>query len=452
MEKFLKKDFKVIRNILALVLIFVTVMMATVSVSASSETTDDDEASDYSFYHLASVAATTLSDVKASTDLSMDSVFGTIPSNAAGGLLGYADSDTSKGIVGLVQSSLSTSSSTYSYRALAQTGYSQDGSYPFLPYVMVGAGLADSGADTYGVGLMNMSISRPLLGGLTFLVYLVADSVAWVFSKIIGILKMLNPFQFFAKVSTNDIKPSTDATNTAAIQIDGTVYSDLGSETGFNNAVFDNVKEFVSYWYETMASFGSTIAYIVLFISLTLLILGRNKAKHWGRIKRSVFRLVFIFVGIPICGSTYTVALNGIDITSSVSNGQYTIDNILANTTVSVSFETLSQSFTVDFSNFHPVDGVYEYTLPHIVYPEWQTFYDEYVTTHFNYIFEGIDAIYESVRYSMLDAAKDALPFTVGALALVGGYYAVKIMKCQKEIEQVNQEIWKHEDKLFWNK
>ena len=115
-------------------------------------------------------------------------------------------------------------------------------------------------------------------------------------------------------------------------------------------------------------------------------------------------------------------------------------------------FKCFSQSFTIDFSNFHPVEGVYEYTLPHIVYPEWQTFYDEYVTTHFNYIFEGIDAIYESVRYSMLDAAKDALPFTVGALALVGGYYAVKIRKCQKEIEQVNQEIWKHEDKLFWNK
>ena len=64
---------------------------------------DDDEASDYSFYTLASNMSMTLSTVAADTENgnAVVSMFYGLSPSSAGGILGYPDKTTSRGVSGL---------------------------------------------------------------------------------------------------------------------------------------------------------------------------------------------------------------------------------------------------------------------------------------------------------------------------------------------------------------
>lgn len=69
----------------------------------SAQAVDDDEASDYSFYTLSSNMSMALSTVAADTENgnAINSMFDGLYPSAAGGVLGYPDKTTSRGVSGL---------------------------------------------------------------------------------------------------------------------------------------------------------------------------------------------------------------------------------------------------------------------------------------------------------------------------------------------------------------
>lgn len=86
--------------VIILLLICTTVLVwGTISVQA----VDDDEASDYSFYTLASnmsmALSTAAADIESST--AVKDMFAGLSPSSAGGVLGYPDKTTSRGVSGL---------------------------------------------------------------------------------------------------------------------------------------------------------------------------------------------------------------------------------------------------------------------------------------------------------------------------------------------------------------
>ncbi len=115
--------------------------------------------------------------------------------------------------------------------------------------------------------------------------------------------------------------------------------------------------------------------------------------------------------------------------------------------------ECYSNSFRIEVGNIpHPVQVGDVIPVEQIPYPMWEEFYKEYSSTHFAYVLDGFDAIYNSVYYSIANAAKDVAPLCIGGLALVGLMYALKLRKCKNQIERTNQEVARVEDRLFWNR
>ena len=88
-------------KIVIILLLFCAIIFfwGTISVQA----VDDDEASDYSFYTLASNMSMALSTVAADTENSdaVEKMFKGLYPSSAGGVLGYPDKTTSRGVSGL---------------------------------------------------------------------------------------------------------------------------------------------------------------------------------------------------------------------------------------------------------------------------------------------------------------------------------------------------------------
>ncbi len=84
--------------------------------------------------------------------------------------------------------------------------------------------------------------------------------------------------------------------------------------------------------------------------------------------------------------------------------------------------------------------------------PVAESFCQDFRNGKFDYIANTIDSLYESVFYSFEDSLKDMIPFCIGAFACMGVYYAFKLHKFKNKVEEVNTEVFKMEDKLFWNR
>ena len=163
---------------------------------------DADEASDYSFYMLASNMSAALSTFVADRDnpsALTDNLNGLYPS-AAGGVLGYVDPSV-RATLGLSGASASASSTTYSYNQLSKGKYGEisDGSkkHVFSTYCALGAGLADLGIDKTSTDA-GEDATRMMIGVAIRLFYEASHIVTVLFEFIIKFLKTINPFQFFS--------------------------------------------------------------------------------------------------------------------------------------------------------------------------------------------------------------------------------------------------------------
>lgn len=277
--RFKKIGFGVVSIMLLIVAIF-----SVTSVTASAEVEVD-----YSFYQLSSTAASYMNKTFSPSNKDSNTVVlkyddqSTLPGNAST-YVGYCDSERSGGLIyGWLMSALSSSSSTYSYAT-----FKNDASIPnaFYAYAQYGNLLNKIGFDS--TSTEGFSLMRLLSGGLMCAAYFMAMSVVGIFSIVFSVLKVLNPFLIFAGV--------------------GKVADYMGVTTNPDNpfAVLFNT---VSSWYNAITDLSWWITVPIFFICLILCLLLVRTANKASKVKKYIIRIVFIAIGIPICGALYTSCL-----------------------------------------------------------------------------------------------------------------------------------------------
>ena len=277
--RFKKISFGVVSVILLIVAIF-----SVTSITASAEVEVD-----YSFYQLSSTAASYMNKTFSPSNKDSNTVVlkyddqSTLPGNAST-YVGYCDSERSGGLIyGWLMSALSSSSSTYSYAT-----FKNDASIPnaFYAYAQYGNLLNKIGFDS--TSTEGFSLMRLLSGGLMCAAYFMAMSVVGIFSIVFSVLKVLNPFLIFAGV--------------------GKVADYMGVTTNPDNpfAVLFNT---VSSWYNAITDLSWWITVPIFFICLILCLLLVRTANKASKVKKYIIRIVFIAIGIPICGALYTSCL-----------------------------------------------------------------------------------------------------------------------------------------------
>ena len=69
-----------------------------------------------------------------------------------------------------------------------------------------------------------------------------------------------------------------------------------------------------------------------------------------------------------------SLTVNGVDVTSSIANNQYIIDNITTNTTLSVTFEAIPEVINLSLSNYPSYTFTYDLTNPLTLTSTWSQF------------------------------------------------------------------------------
>ena len=301
---------KLKKSRLIIILLLICAIMftwGTISVHA----VDDDEASDYSFYTLASNMSMALSTVAADTENgnAVVNMFAELSPSSAGGVLGYPDKTTSRGVSGLFGSYNSNSSISYSYAQLSKGNYSLIGNVfrqnVFSTYCVLGASLADMGIDKTAPDTVT-DPTRQMIGTSIRLFYEAAHIVSVLFTFIISFLQIINPFQFFSKAD-DYIKEKgidTSVVDFSSLEINGN-----GSDY---SSFFAPLIEAVSKLYASLYSMGMMVLIIFFGVMVIGLFMQRITAtqSRFEIIRKYVFRAAFIVFGIPLLGCSYTVILD----------------------------------------------------------------------------------------------------------------------------------------------
>lgn len=278
---------------------------------------DGGNKDDYSFYHLASSAATYYNGTQ-NPDLGVKFEEGAGKSNVnmndAGGMLGYADPQYDKNNwIGSVVAGLSNSATRFTYNNF-RTGELQG----LYHYAMYGRALTAIGLDsTAQQGAFN-DIMRFLAGGLLMIAYTFAVSVPFIFKAVGMLLTYLNPFQFFI------------APGNAAISGHYANWFNQASQSG--NPLQQNIASMAQSIvgiYQAAQQIGLFFTVpLLLMITIAMWLLLNNVNKGTG-LKRVIMRALVIVMGVPLLADLYTSTLG--DFTKTASQDP-AVNVILAST------------------------------------------------------------------------------------------------------------------------
>lgn len=291
------------------VALLVTILTFTAIITVSA-----DEEVNYSFYSLSSSAATYMNkELSPSNENSPSFTFDNdgehtsgFKAGNAGIYLGYCDVEQDGGFVwGWLMSALSSSSSTYAYDSFS----GNNDLMTLYRYTQYGYLLNELGLDS--TATEGFDFVRFLGGALMMLAYLGSVSVTGLFQVAFTLLKWFNPFQLFAGIPT--------------------VASFMGI-THNEDGIFASVIDTVSSWYNAITdlSWFVIIPLFVVFLVLTLLL--SRVANKADKVKKFLIRIIFIAVGIPICGALYTGCLNSME--EMTASGSTAATKIIASTFV----------------------------------------------------------------------------------------------------------------------
>ena len=230
----------------------------------------------------------------------------------AGAFLGYGDKDYE--FTSYVTGNLSKTSSVVDYSALA--GITEDGSSSNMYlYSRYGRLLSDLGLDKTGTAL---SVGSPNLiqGGVLWILYLLSGAVNVVFMVVVGLLKGLNPFGFFQYASelSSSAKGSMGASDTLLTGTAGT-----------------KILTYLGEWYDGFYGLGYVALLFMLVIVVAGILLvprgyknGLSSQSVWDRIKSWLIRAVFLFIGVPVLGVSYTSVLSHMETAYTNANASQT--------------------------------------------------------------------------------------------------------------------------------
>ena len=208
-----------------------------------------------------------------------------MPAGNAGALLGYAEMmSDDEGIVGWLMSSYTQSSATISYDQLKNVVPMDSGKNPFEVYASYGEALT-------AMGLVQPirtggSAGRIVATGLTMIVYLLANAAPFIFKVALMLLVFLNPFRLFETV------------------LYGTAEANLGPLSG--------IAEWLGGLYSMIQDFSLTVL-LPLLLVLTILGILFVKGTALKKSARYFVRVLMIFAGLPLIGSTYTGVVESLE-------------------------------------------------------------------------------------------------------------------------------------------
>lgn len=269
---------------------------------------DDDKdknKDDYSFYHLASSAATYYNGTQ-NPDLGVKFEEGAgknnVNMNDAGGMLGYADPQYDKNNwIGSVVAGLSNSATRFTYNNF-RTGELQG----LYHYAMYGRALTSMGLDsTAQQGAFN-DIMRFLAGGLLMIAYTFAVSVPFIFKAVGTLLTWLNPFQFFVATGNDAISGHYANWFNQASQSGNPLQQNIASMAQSIVGVYQAAQQIGLFF---------TVP-LLLMITIAMWLLLNNVNKGTG-LKRVIMRALVIVMGVPLLADLYTSTLNDFTKTAS---------------------------------------------------------------------------------------------------------------------------------------
>ena len=312
-EKFnCKRD----RYLKVFICMLISILVINIFADSTSQAADADEASDYSFYMLASnmsAALSTFAADPAGGDVLTNAFQGLYPS-AAGGVLGYVDTSV-RGVYGLSGTATSNAATSYSYKQLSTGNYGQinDGSntHVFSTYCALGAGLADLGIDKTSTDA-GEDATRMMIGVAIRLFYEASHIVTVLFGFIIKFLKTINPFQFFS--AANDWMNSGDALDYTMLEVDNNYVSKILIGADSKSVLAPLIKS-VSQVYGALYDTSSVVLIIFFAVMMVRLLLPKTSSREskLETVRKYVFRVAFVVVGIPVLGCSYTAVLDKLD-------------------------------------------------------------------------------------------------------------------------------------------
>lgn len=237
--------------------------------------------------------------------------------------VGYGDAG--KGFVPFFQDNSTNAMTTSFYRAYQNTGDNGAG----YGYVRYGRLLTDLGLSETGTA--GADPARNMGGMFLQLVYLVSSFIPQLFEIAFKILTVLNPFRFLV---ANDATGGV-ATGTTGETIDVFLETPAGNQTGSVSTgdvsapaigdltetnhtasgatvpdVLKPIFQYVTDIYVTLRGIGLWIVMPLLTAMLLFTVFVMGQSKAWGALQKYAVRFVFIVLGIPFLGITYTAVLD----------------------------------------------------------------------------------------------------------------------------------------------
>ena len=274
------------------------------NVKADTDDAQILEPEDWSLYTLSSTASAYLSSATSPVGQGA----GTLKqSNAnsgnAGAFVGYIDANKTNNVVNWLYASLSNSSITRtydSYKNLLTGRSSGSNTNSVYAYCRYGYLLSSLGLDDTGTSL-GFNFGRSMGGYVIIVFYIFASVTPLLFSLVINWLQAFNPFAWFSLASANN--------------------DYAWAESVSQNDVLYSLAKTVSEWYDALYNMSWMVIVPIFFLALVVSLLLFNRTNKVSKVKKYVIRILFIVIGVPVCGSLYTAALNSIGtMTSNASS------------------------------------------------------------------------------------------------------------------------------------
>ena len=272
-----------------------------VTMIGGSTHADPGKTEKYDFYTLSSNVTAYFSDaVKPGTKmgLSKDEGWTTIAQNPSegGDFLGYGDDNISS-FTGWLVSKTTGASNTVGYDSLRAISSDSDGNKTSLQgalgYAQYGSLLNAMGLDSTSTGI-GLHLENMIFGFVMMLLYLLAGGIDTIFSAVVWILDLLNPFRmFFQAVSVSSASLADGMTDGQGVPV-----------------WMQSLSTWVSDWYQVLVNMSWTVLmplFLVTFVTSAFL---WKKGQALSGLKKLLVRVVFLAFGLPLIGSLYTATLS----------------------------------------------------------------------------------------------------------------------------------------------
>lgn len=260
---------------------------------------DKDKAEKYDFYTLSSNVTAYFSDATKPGDNSGlgDGWVDIAKRPSEGGdLLGYGDNDISN-FSGWFASRTTGASNAFGYDALKKldgnanaSSTSYDG---VLGYLQYGSLLDALGLDSVSTGL-GLHLQNWLFGSIMALLYLLAGGIDTVFSAVIWLLDVFNPFKlFYSAISASSAAMANGMTGGQGVP-----------------EWMNSLNTWFSGWYQALVNLSWTVLMPLFICTFIFSSLMWKKGSALSGLKKLVIRMLFLGVGLPLIGSMYTASLS----------------------------------------------------------------------------------------------------------------------------------------------